>query len=79
VRAAEFFIDPASAPRRAAYERFADLFARAFESATLERHAVPYGEGVLPAWRLAARTPVPTGRVVLFGGFDSLIEEFYGV
>jgi pimeloyl-ACP methyl ester carboxylesterase len=79
VRAAEFFIDPTSAQRRAAYDRFADLFARAFESAPLERHAVPYGEGVLPAWRLAARTPVPTGRVVLFGGFDSLIEEFYAI
>lgn len=78
VRAAEFFTPPDTPKRRATYERFVSLFDRAFADEGIERHEVPYRDGVLPAARLRARGP-ERGTVLLFGGFDSLIEEFFVV
>jgi pimeloyl-ACP methyl ester carboxylesterase len=79
VRGAEFFVPPRSPLRRPTYERFLALFDRAFAAEQIERHRVPYGDGVLPASLLRARTLTRKGTVLLFGGFDSLIEEFFGV
>ena len=78
VRAAEFFTPPNTPKRRATYERFVSLFHRAFADEGIERHEVPYRGSVLPASLLRARGP-RRGTVLLFGGFDSLIEEFFVV
>ena len=77
-RAAEFFVPPESPQRRAAYERFVARFDRAFADEGLTRTLVPYRGGHLPVLRVPARG-VPRATVLAFGGFDSLIEEFYGV
>lgn len=79
VRGAEFFVPPRSPDKRAVYLRFLELFGRAFADAGLERSEVPYRGGVLPATHLRARSQPTRGSVLIFGGFDSLIEEFVAI
>lgn len=77
VRAAEFFAAPASGEKGALYRRFRDLFYRAFADAGIVQHQVAYGAGSLPAAYLPAVHRPARGDVLIFGGFDSLIEEFF--
>lgn len=77
-RAAEFFVPPTSPERRIAYDRFVERFDRAFADEGLTRTLVPYRDGHLPVLRVPAHG-VPKATLLAFGGFDSLIEEFYGV
>ncbi len=78
-RVAEFFTPPRSPGKRERYERFIDLFDRAFEDQPMTRHLVPYAESVLPARHLAVPPGEKLGTVVFFGGFDSIVEEFFGI
>ncbi len=79
-RAAEFFTHPSDPDKRKLYETFVDLFYnRLFVDEPLERHQVPYDGKTLPAMRLPAQTEVPRGTLVIHGGFDSFIEEFYAM
>lgn len=78
-RAAEFYTIPA-AEREALYERFSDLFHRAFTSDKIETHEAPYAGSYLHALRVPCPADVPCrGTVVLHGGFDSFVEEFYSM
>ena len=62
------------------YRRFRALFDAAFSGGGLIRHAVPYAGASLPAYWLPAAGQRPSGGAVLIhGGFDSLIEEFYPI
>jgi pimeloyl-ACP methyl ester carboxylesterase len=45
----------------------------------LVRHEVPYAGAALPAYVLPAVGAATRGTVLLHGGFDSLIEEFYAI
>lgn len=78
-RAAEFFTPPRSPAKRAIYTRFLGLFHRAFAAEGIERVEAPYGASALPVSLLRSRARATRGTVLLFGGFDSLIEEFFGV
>lgn len=80
-RAAEFHTHPGDPDKLRLYERFIDLFYnRAFPDEPVERHDVPYIDGkTLPALRVAAQAAAPRSTVVIFGGFDSFIEEFYAI
>ncbi|MDD1711940.1 MAG: alpha/beta hydrolase [Methanoregulaceae archaeon] len=77
-RAAEFFVLPSDPDKEKLYDRFADLFYnKAFTGEPIERHEIPYAGSYLPSLRIpSARTPV-RGTVVIHGGFDSFIEEWY--
>lgn len=77
VRSAEFFTPHRSPRKRAVYERFADLFDRAFAGEGVERVEVPFGESALPTSILRARGGSSHGTVLFHGGFDSLVEEFF--
>ena len=78
-RAAEFYTIPHQ-EREALYEQFAELFYRAFAADGIETHQVPYGDSTLHALRLPRASDQPQrGTVVLHGGFDSFIEEFYSM
>ena len=78
-RAAEFYTIPAQ-EREALYEQFAGLFYRAFAADDIETHQVPYEGSCLHAMRLPkAADPAKRGTVLLHGGFDSFIEEFYSM
>jgi pimeloyl-ACP methyl ester carboxylesterase len=78
-RGAEFFTPPRSPERRVRYDRFIELFERAFAAdQPMTSHLVPYRTAALPARRLAAEGQ-SSGTVLFFGGFDSLVEEFFAI
>lgn len=78
LRLAEFFTPKRSGGEVHIYRRYRALFDRAFGDRGAIRHEVPYGAALLPAYRLRAPGPA-LGTVLLHGGFDSLIEEFYAI
>ena len=82
-RAAEFYTFQDNPDKATFYDRFSELFYQAFEADDIERHEVPYGDKFLPAIRVMpndsgrdAGAPA-RGTIVIHGGFDSFIEEFY--
>jgi pimeloyl-ACP methyl ester carboxylesterase len=74
LRLAEFFLltnDPRKLPTR---QRFVDLLLEHLQIAPSAYSRIPFGTGWLPAYRL---TPMkPKGTLVVFGGYDSYIEEW---
>lgn len=75
-RVAEFFTPRPSEAQRETYLRYRDLWDRAHLRDGLRRVEVPYEGGALP---VLVREGTGRGAVVFFGGFDSLIEEFYAI
>ncbi|MDX1435601.1 MAG: alpha/beta fold hydrolase [Anaerolineales bacterium] len=79
-RAAEFFTPGSDPDKLALYDRFIDLFYnQLFLDEPLERHQVPYQDTFLPALRIPAQSEQQRGTLVIHGGFDSFIEEFYSM
>ncbi|MFC1662210.1 hypothetical protein ACFL3S_12300 [Gemmatimonadota bacterium] len=76
VRAAEFYTFPDDPDKGPLYDRFQELFQEAFPSSNRQRIEVPYGDASLPALHLASEG-TPRGTILLHGGYDSFIEEFY--
>jgi pimeloyl-ACP methyl ester carboxylesterase len=74
LRLAEFFLhfsDPRKLPTR---QHFVDLILDQFGIPSSAYSRIPFESGWLPAYRL---TPAqPKGTLVVFGGFDSYIEEW---
>lgn len=77
-RAAEFFVLSGDPDKEVLYDRFADLFYnKAFAGEPIERQIIPYEGTHIPALHIPpARTP-EKGTIVIHGGFDSVIEEWY--
>ena len=76
-RCAEFFMlqsDPRKEPLR---KRLIDLFIETSGVAPSARREVAFEGLRLPAWSFPA--PRPRGTMVIFGGFDSYIEEFFPI
>lgn len=78
LRAVEFFVPHESEERLQTYKRFIELFDRGFADEGITRHEVPYNAGFLPALEMQP-DGMPLGTVLVFGGFDSLIEEFFAI
>jgi pimeloyl-ACP methyl ester carboxylesterase len=76
-RAAEFLTDPEDPDKLILYQRFRDAFYAGFADEGIDRQDVAYGSGFLSVMRLAAAVPESRGTVVIHGGFDSFIEEFF--
>jgi pimeloyl-ACP methyl ester carboxylesterase len=77
-RAAEFFVLSTDPDKEVLYDRFSDIFYnRAYAGEPVERHTVPFGGSLLPALRIPAATGPLRGSMVIHGGFDSFIEEWY--
>lgn len=76
-RAAEFYTFQDDPDKEILYDTFIDLFNQAFADDDIERCTVPYQDTFLPALRIRAATKRTRGRIVMHGGFDSYIEEFY--
>lgn len=75
LRSAEFYMfsdDPRKQPAR---RRFTQLMLERFDVKPIEHHDVPYRTCTLSAYRFTP--PQPKGTIVLFGGFDSYIEELF--
>jgi len=77
-RAAEFYIKSNDPEKEILYDKFIDLFYKVFENAEIEKHKVPYEEAFLPAMRIPSATE-KKGTILIHGGFDSFIEEFYSM
>lgn len=77
-RAAEFLTDPKDPDKLKIYDQFHETFYKAFEEDKIKRHEVPYEGGFLSAMTLPIKGK-KKGTVLIHGGFDSFIEEFYGI
>jgi len=75
-RAAEFFTLPEDPDKELLYDRFRELFYAAYEGENIQRVEVPYMDGYLPAISVPA-VGEKLGTVVLHGGYDSFLEEWY--
>jgi pimeloyl-ACP methyl ester carboxylesterase len=74
LRLAEFFL-PFRDPRKlSTRQRFVDLLLDQLQIAPSAYSRIPFDTGWLPAYRLAPMKP--KGTLVVFGGFDSYIEEW---
>ena len=78
VRAAEFYVNTKDPEKAILYDRFVELFHKAFEGEKFERHAVPYQGAFLPALKILPASE-KKGTIILHGGFDSFIEEWYSM
>ncbi|MDC0746574.1 alpha/beta hydrolase [Polyangium mundeleinium] len=77
-RLAEFFTPRPSDVQVAAYERYRGLWDRAVADEGITRHEVPFEGAFLPALTRPA-VGARRGTVLVFGGFDSVIEEFFPI
>lgn len=79
-RAAEFFTLPSDPDKEALYDHFIDIFYhKACAGEPPERFLIPYENSHLPAIRVPSAQPVRKGTIVIHGGFDSFIEDFYSL
>lgn len=79
-RGAEFFTPPSDPDKVNLYRKFSDLFYNElFPNEPFERHEVPYESVTLSALRLPPQSEPHVGTIVIHGGFDSFIEEFYSM
>jgi hypothetical protein len=78
-RAAEFFTTRKDPDKELLYDKFIDHFHKAFQDDEIERYEVPYNDTFLPAMRTHPVNKEKRGTIILHGGFDSFIEEFYSV
>ena len=77
LRAAEFFVKHDSPEKLAIYREYREAFYNALPEEKIARFEVPYSGSFLPAMELNPDDRSPKGTILLFGGFDSLIEEFF--
>jgi pimeloyl-ACP methyl ester carboxylesterase len=74
LRLAEFFMLTEDARKLPTRQRFVDLILEHFQVPSSAYNRISFESGWLPAYRL---TPAqPKGTLVVFGGFDSYIEEW---
>jgi pimeloyl-ACP methyl ester carboxylesterase len=79
LRVAEFFTPVVPARRWLATAATATSSTSAFADTGAVRHDVAYADAWLPAYRLEAFGRRSQGTVLVHGGFDSLIEEFFAI
>lgn len=77
-RAAEFYLRSDDPEKSTIYDKFIELFYLAFEGDGIERFHVPYENSFLSAIKIPS-SKESKGTIVLHGGFDSFIEEFYSM
>ncbi len=79
-RAAEFFVLPSVPDKEVLYNKFTDIFyTKVFAGESFKRFLVPYEHTHLPAICIPSALPESKGTIVIQGGFDSFIEEFYSL
>jgi alpha-beta hydrolase superfamily lysophospholipase len=76
-RSAEFFMAPNDPRKEPLRKRLLALFCKAAGVTTSARREVVFGDLRLPAWSFP--TDRAHGTLVVFGGFDSYIEEFFPI
>lgn len=77
-RTAESFTFPDDPDRLELYDRFLSHFNHAFDDQEIRRRNVPFEKGALPVMVVNPKRTL-LGDVVLHGGYDSFVEEFYSM
>jgi len=77
-RAAEFYTKSNDPDKASLYDTFIEYFYRVVENDELERHTVAFEGAFLPVVRIPSSSATK-GTIVLHGGFDSFIEEWYSM
>ena len=75
-RGAEFYITQKDPDKIKFYDKFIDLFYQIFKDDKIKSHTVPYENSFLHALKVPALDE-KKGTIIMHGGFDSFIEEFY--
>ncbi|UKA68458.1 alpha/beta fold hydrolase [Arthrobacter sp. FW306-05-C] len=75
LRSAEFFMGPHDARKAPARRTFIERMRDSFHVTESSYHLIPYRDGDLAGYRLSAQNPRAT--VLMFGGFDSYVEEMF--
>jgi len=75
-RSAEFFTLPEDLDKELLYDKFSELFYRAFEEDKIQRFKIPYEGSYLPTIKVSPARE-KKGTILLHGGFDSFLEEWY--
>jgi pimeloyl-ACP methyl ester carboxylesterase len=78
-RAAEFFTTRKDPDKEYLYNKFIERFYKAFQDEKIESFEVPYNDTFIPAKRIQPENMEIKGTIVLHGGFDSFIEEFFSL
>jgi alpha-beta hydrolase superfamily lysophospholipase len=76
-RAAEFYLLRDDPEKELLYERFLKYFCEAFKDDYINKYEVPFNNTFLAAMRIQPVDTKERGTIVLHGGNDSFIEEFY--
>ena len=74
-RAAEFYLPPGNAQKAKLYEKFKTLIHPAIRESGIEILEIPYLGASLPCMRITRKDH--KGVIVIHGGFDSFMEEFF--
>lgn len=77
-RASEFYTKSNDSEKNILYNKFIELFYKAFENDEIEKHQVPYENAFLSSIRIPP-SGTKKGTIIIHGGFDSFIEEFYSM
>ena len=75
-RSAEFYIIKEDIEKENLYAKFTELFYQTVKDEDFERFKVPYDDSFLPVIKIPA-VGNKKGTIVMHGGFDSFIEEWY--
>jgi alpha-beta hydrolase superfamily lysophospholipase len=76
-RCAEFFMVPSDSRKEPLRKRLIAMFREAAGVPESARREVACGDWQLPAWHFSSDSPA--GTMVVFGGFDSYIEELFPI
>lgn len=76
-RSAEFYMLPDDPRKSAARQRFIDSMREVFGVEPSDKERLPYRDRQLGAYRITPHEPI--GTMVLFGGFDSYMEELFAI
>ena len=76
-RAAEFYIPPRNAKKDVLYDKFKSIVHEKLKENGVEITKIPFKGAYLPC--LVKKAKDPKGTIVIHGGFDSFMEEFFSV
>lgn len=76
LRGAEFYMPEGHPLKHTSRQQFIVLTRAHYQVEDNQHFDIPYGKGFLSAYRFSPEVPAK-GSIVLFGGFDSYIEEFF--
>ncbi|MFX1285879.1 MAG: alpha/beta hydrolase [Promethearchaeota archaeon] len=76
-RMTEFYTLPSDSEKSVLYNKFNKLIYQVFKGNLFKDYSVPYERGFLPTYRFKSTKNNSKGTIIVHGGFDSFIEEFF--